>query len=148
MVEVGAASALSFGVNQNERVYILWKIQGCAGPSPPPTDIPHPRKDSPQDEDYEIPLGSSIKDCFLIESACFGKIRFYQEKLGQDSKSAKGHNYRAEKPVKITNTQEPVNSFQVTNHTQGSHTNHIPFSDCHQILRRFGANVVTTFSMR
>lgn len=33
------------------------------------------------------------------------------------SKSVKGRNSRIEKPVVITNTQEPVSPFQVTNHT-------------------------------
>lgn len=67
---VGADSALSFGIDQNERCYIFVEegpemVRGLPTPSSAPAHTP-PRP--PQNEDCEI-LWSSMKDCFLVGSA-------------------------------------------------------------------------------
>lgn len=121
---VGADFALSFGIDQNERWLFCrriraWVGQGLPMPSPDcPSTLPHSPR-APQDEDYEILLWFHMKDFFLTGSAYFKKKDqiLPREVSALGSKSVEGHNSRIGKPIVITNTQAPVNTFQVTNHT-------------------------------
>ena len=130
---VAVDSALSFGVDQNERCCFVRNkgLRWCRAFPRPPQTAPGPCPRSPrppQDEDYEILLWSRMKDFFLIGSAYFRKKDriLPREVSASGSKSVKGHNSRIEKPIVITNTQEPVNPFQVANHTPWNLTPYKP----------------------
>lgn len=78
-------------------------------------------------------LWSSMKDCFLIGNTCFRKKEkiLPREVSAPGSQSVRGHTYRTEKQIIITNTQEPVSSTRVINHTQWNLSPHQP----HTIFR-------------
>lgn len=103
-------------------------------PSPDcPQHIHRPPQRAPQDGDYEIIPWSGMKDCFLIGSACFRQKDqvWPREVSAPGNKSVKGHNYRTEKAILITDAQERVNPFQVTGHTPWNLFPHQP----HTIFR-------------
>ena len=83
-----------------------------------------------------------IKDC----SKAHKSSQFHSALLEQQDPS-QGSNHQARANSKLARNLNKGGKAPPSP-GNGSWTNPVPFSDCHQSFRRFGANVVTTFSMR
>lgn len=73
--------------------------------------------------------------------------QFYSALLEQHDPSL-GSNHQARDNSKRIGTLKQKEGKQLPALEMAPGQTPVPFSDCHQSFRRFGANVVTTFSMR